>query len=110
MQKETHSDYQLITVATTVRKQKDRQYATNTTKERCMDCIASSRLLPAHSSLIKCVINNAFIDRHLRPRCYHLGSYFKRPKSSPERLLACNWYYCAQFTNKFKTACALRFS
>ena len=31
----------------------------------------------------------------LRPRCCYLGSYFKRPKSSPVRPLACNWYYCA---------------
>ena len=34
--------------------------------------------------------NNAAIDRRLRPRCCHLGSYFKRPKSSPVRPLACN--------------------
>ena len=35
---------------------------------------------------------------------------FKRPKSSPVRPLACNWYYCAQFIAKPKAACALRFS
>jgi len=52
--------------------------------------------------------NNA--DRRLRPRCCHLGSYFKRPKSSPVRPLSCNWYYCAQFIAKPKAACALRFS
>ena len=32
--------------------------------------------------------NKAVIDRRLRPRCCHLGSYFKRPKSSPVRPLA----------------------
>ena len=37
----------------------------------------------------------AVTDRRLRPRCCHLGSYFQRPKSSPVRPLACNWYYCA---------------
>ena len=37
-------------------------------------------------------------------------SYFKRPKSSPVRPLACNWYYCAHFIAKPKAACALRFS
>jgi len=46
----------------------------------------------------------------LRPRCCHLGSYFQRPKSSPARPLACNWYYCAQFIAKPKAACELRFS
>ena len=54
--------------------------------------------------------NKAVIDRRLRPRCCHLGSYFKRPKSNPVRQLACNWYYCAQFIAKPKAACALRFS
>ena len=49
-------------------------------------------------------------DRRLRPRCCHLGSYFKRPKSSPVRPLACNWYYCAQSIAKPNAACALRFS
>ena len=49
-------------------------------------------------------------DRRLRPRCCHLGSYFKRPKSSPVRPLACNWYYCAEFIAKPKAACARRFS
>jgi len=33
-------------------------------------------------------LNKAVIDRSLRPRCCHLGSYFKRPKSSPVRPLA----------------------
>jgi len=28
------------------------------------------------------------------------GKLFKRPKSSPVRLLACNWHYCAQFVAK----------
>ena len=54
--------------------------------------------------------NKAVIDRRLRPRCCHLQSYFKRPKSSPVRPLVCNWYYCAQFIAKPKAACALRFS
>ena len=40
----------------------------------------------------------------------HLESYFKRPKSSPVRPLACDWHYCAQFIAKPKAACALRFS
>ena len=52
----------------------------------------------------------AVIDRRLRPRCCHLGSYFKRTKSSPVHPLACNWYYCAQFIAKPKAACALPFS
>ena len=54
--------------------------------------------------------NKAVIDRRFRPRCCRLGSYFKRPKSSPVCPLACNWYYCAQFIAKPKAACALRFS
>ena len=52
----------------------------------------------------------AVIDRRLRPRCCHLGSYFKRPKSSSVRPFACNWCYCAQVTAKPKAACALLFS
>jgi len=36
-------------------------------------------------------INKTLIDRRLRPRCCHLGSYFKRPKGSPVRPLACSW-------------------
>jgi len=44
------------------------------------------------------------IDRRLRPRCCHLGSYFKRPKSSPVCPLACNWYYSALFIAKPKAA------
>jgi len=32
------------------------------------------------------------------------------PNSSPERPLACNWHYCAQFIAKPKAACTLRFS
>jgi len=55
-------------------------------------------------------VNKAVIDRRFRPRCCHLRSYFKRPKSIPVRPLACNWYFCAQFTAKPKAACALRFS
>ena len=43
------------------------------------------------------------------PRCCHLGSYFKRPKSSRVRLSACNRYYCALFIAKPKAACSLRF-
>jgi len=45
-----------------------------------------------------------------RSRCCHLGSYFNRPKSSPVRSLAYNWYDCAQFRAKPKAACTLRFS
>ena len=51
-------------------------------------------------------IQNLQGSRRLRP----LRSYFKRPKSSPVRPLACNRYYCVQFTAKPKAACALRFS
>jgi len=61
-------------------------------------------------SLIVAFLNKVFIDRRIRPQCCHLWSYFKRPKSSPVRPLACNWYYCAQFIAKPKAACALRFS
>jgi len=50
------------------------------------------------------------MDRRLRPRCRHLASYFKRPKSSPVRPLARSWYYCVHFIAKPKAACALRFS
>jgi len=56
------------------------------------------------------VQNKAAVDRRFRPRCCHLGSYLKHPKSSPVRQLACNWYYCAQLIAKPKAACALRFS
>ena len=33
------------------------------------------------------ILNKAVIDRRLRPRCCHLESYFKRPKSSHVRPL-----------------------
>ena len=59
---------------------------------------------------INTAANRAVIDRRFRPRLCHLGSYFKRPQSSPTRLLACNRYYCAQFIAKPKAACVLRFS
>ena len=59
----------------------------------------------------QCTVHNeAVIDRRLRPRCCNLGSYFRRPKSSPVRPFAFNWYYCAQFIAKPKAACVLRFS
>jgi len=61
-------------------------------------------------SLIVAFLNKVFIDRRIRPQCCHLWSYFKRPKSSPVRPLACNWYYCAQFIAKPKAACALSFN
>ena len=48
--------------------------------------------------------------RRLSPLSSYLGSYFKRPKSSPVRPLACNGYYGAQFVAKPRAACALRFS
>jgi len=54
--------------------------------------------------------NTAVVDCRLRPRCCHLESHFKHPKSSPVRPLTCNWYYCAQFTARPHAACALRFS
>jgi len=59
---------------------------------------------------VNSLANKAAIDRRLRPRCCHLGSYFKRSKTSPVRPLACKWYYCAQFVAKPKAACALCFS
>jgi len=65
-------------------------------------CRTFSDLLPTE--------NKAVTDRRLRPRCCHLGSYFKRPKSSPVRPLVCSWYYCAHFIAKPNAACALRFS
>ena len=40
------------------------------------------------------------------PVCCHLGSYFKRPKSSPVRPLTCN---CTHLITKPKAACAVRF-
>ena len=52
----------------------------------------------------------AVIDRRLRPRCCHLGSYFKRPQSSSVRPFACNWCYCAQVIAKPKAAGVLLFS
>jgi len=52
----------------------------------------------------------AVIDRRLWPRCCHLESYCKRPKSSSVCALACNWYYCAKFTAKPRAACAQHFS
>jgi len=57
-----------------------------------------------------CLTNTTVIDRRLRPRCCHLGSYFKCPKSSPVRPSACNWYYCAQLIANVKAASELRFS
>ena len=54
--------------------------------------------------------NKAVIDWRLSPRFCHLESYFKRPKNSPLRPLAYNWYYCAHFIAKPKAASALRFS
>jgi len=48
--------------------------------------------------------DKAVIDRRLRPLCCYLGSYFKRPKNSLVRPLACNWYYRSQFIAKPKAA------
>jgi len=50
--------------------------------------------------------DKAVIDRRLRPRCCHTGSYFKRPKSSPVSPLACNWYYCAVYSLAQGCVCA----
>jgi len=73
----------------------------------CINTIRAKRVWRAFSLRY----NKAVIDRRLRPRCCHLGSYFKHPKSSPVRPLACNWYYCAQSVSKPKAACTLlRFS
>jgi len=49
-------------------------------------------------------INIAVIERRLCPRCCHVGSYSKHPKSSPVCPLTYNWYYCAQFIVKPKAA------
>jgi len=75
----------------------------------------------AKSDVYDCVVRCAqsmYAWRHISstrpqtplPVCCHLESYFKRPKSSPVRPLACNWYYSAQFVAKPKAVCALRFS
>jgi len=47
--------------------------------------ILSAEEFLAVSSVVVDLVNKAVIDRRLRPRCCHLGSYFKRPKSSPVR-------------------------
>ena len=69
-----------------------------------------SRIVGHVAMVMSSEVNKAVIDHRLRPRCCHLGSYFKRSKSSPVRPLACNWYYGAQLIAKPKAACALRFS
>jgi len=50
--------------------------------------------------------NKEVIDRRLRPRYYHMESYFKRPKSNPVRPLECNWYYCAVYSQVQRCICA----
>jgi len=47
-----------------------------------------TRLNPSNSTVpfLSC-INKAVIDRRLRPRCCHLGSYFKRPSVGLQLLL-----------------------
>ena len=81
-----------------------KQHAAEAEGERiCRTAVARPRAAATN-------INKAVIDRRLRPRCCHQGSYFKRPKSSPVRPLACNWCYCAHFVTKPKAACAMRFS
>jgi len=77
-----------------------------------------SRIAPDEDSVIKSTHSRLITQnkaRSHRPQtlpspCRHLGSYLKRPKSSPVRPLACSWCYCAQFVAKPNAACALRFS
>jgi len=63
----------------------------------------------AYTLTVVC-INKAVTDCRLRPRCCHLGSYFKRPKSRPVRLLAGMPLVLqrAPFVTKPKAAHALR--
>ena len=76
----------------------------------CLYLNASARSQKVKKIGVQLSSDKAIIDRRFRPLCCHLGSYFKRPKSSPVRPLACNWYYCAQLIAKPKAACVLRFS
>ena len=55
--------------------------------------LAGPRSLSYLVNDVRIHINKSVIDRRLRPRCCHMGSYFKRPKSSPVRPLACDWFY-----------------
>ena len=81
-----------------------KQHAAEAEGERiCRTAVARPRAAATN-------INKAVIDRRLRPRCCHQGNYFKRPKSSPVRPLACDWCYCARFVAKPKAACAMHFS
>jgi len=75
----------------------------NAFKVRYSTCLVRPASLAA-------VNDKAVIDGRPHPLVFHLGSYFKRRKSSPVRPLTCNWYYCAQFIAKSKAACALPFS
>ena len=52
----------------------------------------------------------AVIDRILRPRCCHPGSYFKRVKAVPCSVRLPATGITAQFVAKPKAACALHFS
>jgi len=86
----------------------------SSSKQRC-SCVGGGELVQSiptsAQSQQSLALNKAVIDRRLRPRCCHPGSYYSEsPKSSPVRPLACNWYYYAQFIAKPKAACALRFS
>jgi len=61
--------------------------------------ILSHDCAPAHkdnTGLHRNPWHKAVIDRRLRLLCCVLGSYFRRPKSSPVRPLVRDWYYCAQ--------------
>jgi len=83
---------------------------------RISDCVVVSVVVASVVVVVVVVVlpfhnNKAVIGRRLRPRCCHLGSYFKRPESSsPVRPLACDRYYCARLIAKPKAACALRIS
>jgi len=55
-------------------------------------------------------VKKAVIDRILRPRCCHRGSYFKRVKAVPCSVRWPATGITAQFVAKPKAACALHFS
>jgi len=50
----------------------------------------STRPSMCRSEAFKTLMNMAVINADSAPRCCHLGSYFKSPKRSPVRPLACN--------------------
>ena len=67
------------------------------------------RTCSAHTHTTLALTNNVVIDRRLRPRCCHLGSYFK----SSQKVVPCVRWPAAGITAhsiaKPEAACALRF-